>query len=81
MEIASDSLDRRLSWTQRLWLACHLAMCGACRACTRQMRAIDSIARKIMLEKDLPAPPEQPVWLSESARQRINQLLQQSHHP
>ena len=46
--LASDRLDRQLTVWERLELAIHLAICGTCRSCARQLRAIDLFARGLV---------------------------------
>ena len=43
IRLASETLDRPLSVRTRIALRTHLLMCSACRAVSRQMRALDSL--------------------------------------
>jgi predicted anti-sigma-YlaC factor YlaD len=74
MELASSGLDRRLGSGERLWLAIHLAMCSACRACAQQMKAIDQLVRKLAQGADAPSAANDAA-LSPKARQQIADVI------
>ncbi|VAW78425.1 hypothetical protein MNBD_GAMMA13-237, partial [hydrothermal vent metagenome] len=40
------SLDRKLSWRERLSIKVHLLMCTACRQMARQMQLLRSASRR-----------------------------------
>lgn len=42
-QIASDALDRKLTWGEWINLKLHLAMCGMCRNFSNNIRLIDVI--------------------------------------
>lgn len=45
-EHASDYLDGRLPWRQRLSVGMHVAMCGACRRFMQQLRLVKAVLRE-----------------------------------
>lgn len=61
--LISESLDHPLRRPQRFSLACHLAVCSACRAYRRQVAGLDAFARRYLTQ----APPSAP--LSDDALQ------------
>ncbi len=70
--LVSQSLDRRLSWRERLGLRLHLVICAACARFARQVRLLHAAARAFAeagVAADLPAR------LSAPARQRIAESL------
>jgi len=44
--VASDSLDRKLAWSERFNLKLHLAMCSMCRSFDQNIRFIDTIVKR-----------------------------------
>lgn len=46
-ELASKSLDIKLSFRQKIGLKMHLMMCGLCRAYEKQLRMIKKISPKL----------------------------------
>lgn len=44
-ELISQSYERRLSWSERLGLRLHVAICAACAQFARQMRFLRAAAR------------------------------------
>ncbi|MGC8559833.1 MAG: zf-HC2 domain-containing protein [Phycisphaerae bacterium] len=72
--LASDRLDRRLTVWERLELAMHLAMCGACRACARQLRAIDLFARRLLKTSEPPGSGDEP-GLTPEAKLRMTEAV------
>lgn len=69
--LASTALDRPLSFSRRMELRVHLAMCAACRAYSRQIGNIDRLVRgrTARLEDD------SDIHLDPAARQRISEAL------
>ncbi|RMH52284.1 MAG: zf-HC2 domain-containing protein [Zetaproteobacteria bacterium] len=66
--LASDRLDRRLRWGERVRLGLHLAMCGLCR---RNARALLRIHRVVS-----GAAADEERWrLDEARRRRIAEGL------
>ncbi len=68
--LVSQSLDRRLSWRERLGVRLHLMICDACARFARQMQFLRAAARR-MAQRDEP----QTGALSEQARERIGRAL------
>ncbi len=73
IRLASEALDRPLSVRSRIALRAHLLMCSACRAVSRQMRALDSLigdrfARDV--DSRAASPSSDP-----AARDRVRQAL------
>lgn len=50
--LASDSLERRLSFGERLALRIHVTMCSGCRNFMRQMHTIRAIAKAYVVGQD-----------------------------
>ncbi len=72
--LASDRLDRRLTLLERLELAAHLAMCGTCRVCARQLRAIDLFARGLLKTIEQPRCAGEPS-LTPEAKLRMTEAI------
>ena len=72
--LASDRLDRQLTVLERLELAIHLAMCGTCRACARQLRAIDLFARGLLKATKQPGSADDPS-LTPEAKLRMTEAI------
>jgi predicted anti-sigma-YlaC factor YlaD len=71
-EIVSQSLDRQLTWPERLRLRMHLLVCSACTRFQRQMHWLrTATARAATTDRD--AGPGLPA----AARDRIGRRLQQ----
>lgn len=75
-QLVSDSLDRDLSFVERVIVRFHLLYCLACRRYRGQVRFLRTAIRRYlrMLEE---APPADAPVLSEAARERLNRALQQ----
>lgn len=69
--LVSQSLDRRLSWRERLGVRLHLLMCEACTRFALQMRFLRTAMCRVRSDT-LPADTR----LSPQARERITQALQ-----
>ena len=65
-ELASESIDRRLSLGERLRMGLHLTLCGFCRRYRRQIRFLHRAASQL-------GSDETPIIrrLDDEARQRI----------
>ncbi len=72
--LMSDSLDRRLTWSERVALKGHLAVCRACRRARRQLLILQQAMRK-SFESAGAAGDE---VLSPEGRDRIRQALKDS---
>lgn len=68
--LVSESLDRRLSWRERLGVRLHLLICEACARFAGQIRFLRTAARR-MAERDDPRTGA----LSGPARERITRAL------
>jgi predicted anti-sigma-YlaC factor YlaD len=53
-EVATDYLERDLSWHKQLSVRVHLWMCGYCRRYLDQMRKVIALLRRLPKE---PVPP------------------------
>lgn len=73
--LVSESLDRRLSWRERLGVNLHLLICKACRRFADQMRFLHAAARQFSRNYPIDMTSTR---LSESARRRIRHALE--HH-
>lgn len=65
--LMSQSLDRRLSWRERLRLRLHLFACEACRRVKAQLQFLHTALRR---------PNGLSMGLSPAARERIRRLLE-----
>lgn len=72
--LMSDSLDRQLSWSERVALKGHLVVCRACRRARRQMVILQQTMRKSLDIADAAGDE----MLSPEARDRITQALKDS---
>jgi len=72
--LISQSLDRRLSWRERLFVRLHLFVCAMCRRFESQMHFLRTAARRC---RENNAADIMTVRLSDSARQRIRHGLEQ----
>jgi predicted anti-sigma-YlaC factor YlaD len=70
--LISRSLDKPLSWQERLSLRFHLAICQYCREFSRQLRQLKLAAQSILqqTEHDL------SIQLSPGAKARITKAIQ-----
>lgn len=70
--MVSESLDRPLPFSRRVWMRMHLMMCRYCSRFKRQMQVLQDLAR-------LPPATENgghpPAGLSPEARERIKSVL------
>ena len=72
--LMSDSLDRRLTWVERVALNGHVACCRGCRRARRQLAILRQTLRKSL---DIVSAAGDEV-LSPEARDRIRQALKDS---
>ncbi|MDQ6986893.1 MAG: hypothetical protein Q9M25_03715 [Mariprofundaceae bacterium] len=70
--LASDALERRLGFFEKLRLRLHLAMCRSCDDCKKEMEILHHTLCRLQ-EKDADAGPS----LSESDKQAIRTALQE----
>ncbi len=78
-QLVSESLDRRLTWRQRMGLWMHFSMCGLCKRFRREMVALHDQLQ------ETPEPPDsseiaRDVQLSVDARSRIEAALSNQDH-
>lgn len=69
--LVSQSLDRRLTWRERLGLKLHLAICDACRQFSRQLAWMRMALRHFAQR----AESDEAVRLPAEARARIQKNL------
>lgn len=75
--LVAELLDNKpISWTQRVQLWMHLAMCGLCQRFRRTMLRIDRELKSHA--QDTPPVPGRPTELSRDRRTALQQLLRQS---
>jgi len=67
--LASDALERPLTWSERLRLRLHLLMCDMCSRCVEQFRIMHELAHH---------SAEGKVCLSEEDRKKIARALQEA---
>lgn len=77
--VVSESLDRKLSWRERLRVKIHLLMCAACQRMVRQMELLRTAARHCRSTDEEALHPEQGT-LSKEARSRILSRLRQDEN-
>ena len=70
-QLLSQSLDRPLSFREKLSLRLHVMMCGACRNFERQLQFIHQLTVNLATRRHI----DDRLKLSERARQRIAQAL------
>jgi hypothetical protein len=72
-KLASDSLDQKLSWGNRMQLWMHLGMCGLC---SRFRKAIIRINQETQARShEVETGQRDDVKLPDPARQRIRKIL------
>ena len=72
--LLSDSLDRRLSWSQRVALEAHVAICRSCRRARQQVHTLRRAMRGYLERVDA-AGTSMTEGLSPDARERIRRAL------
>ena len=73
--LMSDSLDRRLSWSQRTALGGHVIVCRSCRRARQKLRALRRAMRESLANVDSTAGS---ATLSPEARDRMQAALKNS---
>lgn len=71
--LASDAIERKLTWGESARLKMHLALCGSCRNHIHDVRVIQSVLQT--LRSNIEA--DTSITLPEKERQRIRLALQQ----
>lgn len=74
-KLVSESMERKLSFRERVQLAMHLAMCRLCAGFAKQVRLLRTAARQDA-ERIAVADSDQETRLSPEARERIKGALQ-----
>jgi Putative zinc-finger len=74
--LASESLDRELSFGERIALRSHVVYCSACRRYVRQIRRLRSAAR-VLLTRLETGDPFSGVLLPDDVRDRITHALRE----
>ncbi len=72
--LTSESLDRQLTWSERVALQGHLVVCRGCRRARRQLLIVQQTMRKSLDIADAAGDE----LLSPEARDRISQALKDS---
>lgn len=75
-QLVSQSLDRPLSFGQRLSLRLHLLICKMCHQYAHQLRFLQRVARHLPEHLDESEAPR----LSDAAKQRIRRKLDTEQH-
>lgn len=76
-QLVSQSLDRQLSFPERLMVRFHLLYCKACRRYRRQVEFLRLAIRRYLDQIEAGEETGLP-GLSESARERMARVLRQS---
>ena len=72
--LASESLDRKLTWRQRIKLWMHLAMCQLCFGFAKEIRQLRDTARMHAADAEQDASPPD-IALSADTRARMKRAL------
>lgn len=72
--LASESLDRKLTWRQRIKLWMHLAMCRLCFGFAKDIRQLRDAAQLRAADAEMEAAQPE-VKLSAEARARMKRAL------
>lgn len=75
-QLASKSMDSKLTWREQLGLSFHIAMCGLCRRYVRDMKKLRSLLRRKRQTGSVLLP--ESVTLSKQSKARIKQVLDKS---
>ncbi len=73
-KLVSQSLDRPLSWSERLRLRFHLLICDACNHFNRQLRVLRNAVKRMMQHTE----GDSTIQLSLEARDRISREINRS---
>lgn len=77
-ELVSTSLDRKLNIRQRVGIRLHLLICEGCTNFVRQMKVVRAATRR--LAEGEAGGVTETARLSEQARSRIRDTLQEAGH-
>lgn len=75
-QLMSQSLDRRLSWRERMGLRLHLMVCDVCQRFGRQLAIMRSAIRQMVLVGE----QDEQVRLPEEAKGRIAKVIGSNAH-
>lgn len=73
--LVSESMDRRLSWRQRLGIRFHLLMC---RYCTRYQKQL-LLLRRLLRQQAQPDQDTSLPTLDEAGKDRLRKIIDQDH--
>lgn len=74
-QIVSESMDRKVSWGERLGIRFHLMMCRYCARHKHQLQAVKDTIRAYAQHLEEAEPT---VQLSEEAKQKMKHMLRQA---
>ena len=74
--LVSESMERKLSFRQRVGVRIHLLMCSLCSRFRRQLLFLREIAQQLDDQTDRHDEPHDALHLSPEARLRIKKALQ-----
>lgn len=74
-KLVSESMERKLSFRERVQLTMHMAMCRLCAGFAKQVRLLRVAARQDA-KRIAVASSDQQTRLSQAARERIKAALQ-----
>lgn len=73
-QLVSDSMDRRLSWRQRLGIRFHLLMCRYCSRYQKQMFLLRRLLRQQVKPHQVSSLPA----LDEAGKDRLRRIIDQN---
>lgn len=74
--LASDALDRRLTWSEWLGMKGHMLVCAGCKQFQKQVRLIGKWSEKLL--SDDPTLDASDTKLSELRREKMREALRNS---
>lgn len=75
-QLLSQSLDRRLSWRERMGLQLHLMVCDVCQRFGKQLTLIRSAVRQMVWASE----QDEQVRLPDAAKGRIAKVIGSAPH-
>lgn len=75
-QLASKSMDTKLTWRERLGFSFHIAMCGLCRRYARDMKKLRYLLSRKRQTDGVLLP--ESVTLPKQSKARIKQVLDKS---
>lgn len=73
-QLVSQSLDRPLSWSERIRLRFHLLICDVCKRFNRQLRLLNLAVKRMLQHTE----NDSTIQLSLEARDRISREISRS---